>query len=239
MIVWIILFLLVILISFILALRSMRHYRERPVNLGVNFGLYLIQNPVGLTGELINSLALEIGPKGAVLSFERLFKGQRRALLVYGPANLLSTQSTQLGLLELEEYTNKPGPYSLAFEVGERVNSKFNPQGFHLMTEGFELADNEQIWWQVVTKPQTNSSEVVFNSIIRVVIQAGEESRLSQIQARLLLNIAEANLTRLPRTQSSTKTLEYYSDRAVYNQFSKGEYLPLSSDDLFGLIRSL
>lgn len=241
MIIWILLFLFVLLLSFVLALRSMKQYRERPSNLGTGFSLYLIQSPGALNQFLLGELAREVLDKKLLLSFERLYKGSRKALLVYGPTNVLQPKTASLGLLELEEYASKTYAHTISFEVGEKANGKFQPGQFRLQSNEFGLQDHEEIWWQVVAKPQIKGKdELSLNSVIRVVIHANDATRLPQIQLRLISQIHDAGLTRLPQTHSSSKILGFYKERAIFNLFSSGkEYLQLTLDDFFSLIRSL
>lgn len=237
--IWLLLFLAVLITSFLLALRSMRHYREKPSNLKGTFSLYLIQNMEGLTDQLLEELAGKIKEGRLLLSFERLYKGDKKALVVFGPTEVLTSVSSELGLLELEDYTQKSYPHSLAFEVGERASGSVQIENFQLPVEEIGLAEGEQIWWQVIAQPNSkNNQELIFNSLIRVCIHATESQRVEHLKNRLLFYLQDANLTRLPQTHTSQQILKFYRERAIFNLFaSKKEHLELSLNQLRKLLK--
>ncbi|OGE25713.1 hypothetical protein A3C32_01240 [Candidatus Daviesbacteria bacterium RIFCSPHIGHO2_02_FULL_41_14] len=238
MVIWLLLFFIVILISFVLAIRSLRHYRENPARLGVTFSLYLIQNTSALTESLLEELNREVLEKRLVISFERLYKGDKKALIIYGPSLLLTNRVEKLGLLELEDYAIRTHLHTQALEIGVKANADFQATNFHLAVDRIGLQDQEQLWWQVIVQPQIkNKGEIELNSLIRVVIHTQEVSRLAQIQGLLMSGLEESHLTRLPQTHSSKQILKFYKERVAFRPFSTNkESLLLNLNDLFGLI---
>src|SRR3989338_5569825 len=105
MILWLALFILVIAISFILALGSMREYQEIPLKSKEEYGLFLIRNIVNLDAALLESLREHIAKDGLLLSIERLFRGQKAALTIFGPKRILENFKAELSLLELDDYS--------------------------------------------------------------------------------------------------------------------------------------
>lgn len=106
MVLWIVLFILVLAISFILALKSMTDYQEVPK--GDN-GLFLIRQTKQLKDLLDASTNIVL---------ERLFKGKQAALVVFGPRQIVEKYKNHLDLVELEDYTNVDKDQVVAWEIG-------------------------------------------------------------------------------------------------------------------------
>lgn len=194
-------FIVIVSISFILALRSVRHYRERPEFLKAKYALFLIQHP--------NLIDQGIFGEKLMLSFERLQKGNRRALVVFGPQTL-SRFATQLGLVELEDYTHQLRGVHQCFEIGLKPGRDLGSE-LRLDFDQLELAPSEQLWWQVVLQP---GSKVALPAVLRLVFFAQDQQRLAIIQHRLTILLAELNLTILPTTFSYAQIFEFYKNRA-------------------------
>ena len=106
MIIWIILFVVVLGISLFLAYESMANYHENPRHNTITHTLFLIRKPENLTSDLLKKIYQQAQKDRLTVSFERLIKGSREALVVFGPAVLLS-HLTALDLLELEDYSKR------------------------------------------------------------------------------------------------------------------------------------
>src|SRR3990167_440594 len=104
MLIWAILFLVVMGVSFVLAFRSMSDYREVPAP-SVPFSVFLVGNPQALTLGNLQKLGEAFIKGKFIFSFERLFKGPKRALVVFGPVDVLQPFSQSLGLTEIEDYS--------------------------------------------------------------------------------------------------------------------------------------
>ena len=99
MILFIIIFILIIAVSAYLAYLSMRDYYDLPEK-DKNYSLFLIRNPLGLTNETFSKLLKET----EVISFERLFRDSRSAIVLYAPTLLLE-KFPEFKPLEIEDYT--------------------------------------------------------------------------------------------------------------------------------------
>ena len=147
MLLWALLLLLVLAISFVLAKLSMKDYTEIPST--KDFGLFLIKQPNNFNQEFLNLIRNDLQKLNSIISFERLFKGKEVALVVYGSKKMLSKYTNILGLLELEDYS-KLGEKDLGvWEIGFKQLTMDNGQ--LTMGESLpQLLDNEQLWWQVI-----------------------------------------------------------------------------------------
>lgn len=101
MILFIILFILIVAASAYLAYISMRDYYDLPEKIK-NYSLFLIREPSALNVANLDKFLAE--SSAPILSFERLFKGSRSALVIYGPKQVLA-KFPDFKLLELEDYT--------------------------------------------------------------------------------------------------------------------------------------
>ncbi len=154
MIIWFVLFLVVIVISFILAYRSMRDFQHIPSTVE-EYGIFLIKNPEGLTRELIDQLhGITLGKK-QVLGFERLFKGGQSALVAHIPKKL-EGQLKALDLLELEDYTGVGEMEIKAWEVGTKDTFLIPLELGNLFADFPNLEASEQFWWQLTLQPQNS-----------------------------------------------------------------------------------
>src|SRR5579884_1570214 len=104
-IIWLVLGVVLSLIAYTLARRSMKDYRDDPPG-HLNYSLYLIRSPGAFTVDFLQELSAKSKQKDLVVAFERLFKGNSTALVVYAPRDLIE-QFDYLNLLELEDYTQK------------------------------------------------------------------------------------------------------------------------------------
>jgi len=86
MLIWIILFFIVIIISFIMAVKSMSDYQEKPLSLGLNYSLFLITNPLQLTSEILEKIYEEALKSNTPFSLEKLFKG---GCTTYSPERMM------------------------------------------------------------------------------------------------------------------------------------------------------
>ena len=129
---WIIIFLIIILVSAVLAFRSMKDYEEFPESLSLNT-LFYIGKPQNLTSEILTKLHETLSEHKQFFSLERLNKGKERALVIYGPRDLESL-FPELNLVEIEDYlTENALPsvdkkvdvnQSLTFLIEPKLNKK-------------------------------------------------------------------------------------------------------------------
>lgn len=216
MLIWFILFFLVVAIAFVLAYQSMGDYTEHPFSSGKPYSLYLIQNPQALTEELFLKLYEQSLSLGAVLSLERLFKGQKKALVIFGPASLIGPLSNTLGIVELEDYSESNIPENiLAWEVSfKKDHLKEQVLNQSLLAELPELRPTEQFWWQLVLKPQKNLAGS-FQAALRAVFLTEDKKRVKELESTLFKIGSDSGLTMVPQVYSSSQMLSFYRQRTL------------------------
>lgn len=225
MILWIGLFVLVLAISFVLALKSMKDYQEIPIFSREDFSLFLIRNYQGLNEQMLSMLYEDLIQSGLNISFERLFKGKESAIVIFGSSQILRKYKDTLNLLELEDYTNIELGNISSWEMG------FKEGGEALFTKIPELKDSEQIWWQLllwVNKDKVNS----FQSHIRVAVISNDKYRRKEL-AQGLQKISPEYLYKLPKAFSDTQIIDFYKKRSFP---SRSKNKSLTSSQILKLI---
>lgn len=214
MILWVILFVLVAAISFILAANSMRDFIDIPPK-DEEHGLFLIRNSQGLSEELFNSIQKDLLHSKLSFSFERLFKGGKNALVVFGPKRLLANYMELLNLLELEDYTNVKVEYIFAWEAGIKKNGQWTiDNGQKIFGNLPELSETEQFWWQVVLSAPIKSGSASFKPQITAIVVAHDAQRRHSL-AQALPTLAPDKITKLPKAFSNEQLLDFYKTRSL------------------------
>ena len=217
MILWLVLFALVIVISFILAFQSMRDYQESPKHSKVEYGLYLIRNTSGLTTYILGLIHDQIVKKGLLFSLERLFKGSKSALVIYGPKNILTDFSEKLNLLELEDYTSIDKEQMMAWEVGVRKPKLAEKEILNIdnFFKNFPLlSDTEQFWWQLVLQAKPKKEGGLFTGQIRAVVYCEDFDRRKKL-SDVLQNLPPKHFMKVPKPFTSGQILEFYQTRIL------------------------
>lgn len=213
----------------------MKDFQETSGNLMDEHGLFLIQVPKSLTLEVLNRL--HDVAFGEIISLERLFKGDRTALVIFGPKKLLSEFSDTLKLLEIEDYTNVPAESATVWEVGLR-----NKDDLNLWKKIPSLGAQDQLWWQVVmTSKETGLKPLWgwFNRLTTYNLASSRISSLDQVnspkiftcQMRTVMisenhgqrqkltqeieNLTKDSVIKIPRPFKTAQFLEFYSQRAL------------------------
>ncbi len=215
MILWLLLFLIVIGLSFFLAFRSMKDYQEIPQADSVDYGLFLVRQIKNFDAKLLDSIRQEVSAQGRVVSLERLFKGSQTALTIFGPKNILDKFQSGLDLLELEDYTTEFSDSRVnVWEVGVKESSKLNlPQ----------LEAEEQFFWQVILgKNQVQ---------IRAAVSSKDPVRKKMLASAQNLNAG--GLYKIPKPFSTEQMIEFYRTRSL-SKATKGPIL-----DTEGIMRLL
>lgn len=220
MILWIALFVLVILISLILALWSMKDVHDIPED---DYSLFLIKKPSQLTAQFLDSLNLNLN--GGILSFERLVKGSESVLVIYGPRKLLLQNKDLLDLLELEDYVNIESNQVSSFEVS--VKSK-EPGDMKIFKNIPQISESEQLWCQTLLSSKGGN----YLCQIRIVVVSKSEERRKILTASLQKLMPE-KLIKLPKAFSNTQLLNFYGKRA----FKKEPGFPLNSSEVIDLLK--
>lgn len=223
MILWIILFFIVVAISFVLALQSMKDYQGPPQYPQENYGLFLVRQLSNFDKNFLDSLKEFALKKGSIVSLERLFKGKQAALTIYGPKIILSQFTDQLNLLELEDYTlGLDGKDVLIWEMGVK-NNKQNPESFNNLFNNLpELTQQDQFYWQVVLGAKSGK-EGYFQTQIRAVVYCQDPIRQKQLTG-MFQNFKMGELVKIPRPFASGQMMSFYHLRSL-SQDSKGPFV--------------
>ncbi len=226
MILWIVLFVLVLAISFVLAAKSMRDFTEIPTK-DEEYSLFLIRKTDNLNVQLLNSIHEELKKSGLIISFERLFKGKKAALVVFGPKRLLTKYTDLLDLLELEDYTNVDVDIISAWEAGIKNSSKTDQTNKPKIFDNLpQLSEADEFWWQLTL---SNAFQVQ----ITAVVVSTDQSRRNSL-TKTLQTLAPERIIKLPKAFSSAQILDFYKSRSL----RKDTQNPiLSSEDILQLVR--
>lgn len=234
MILWIALFLLIIAISFVLAFLSMRDYQEIPEQSSVEYGLFLIRQPQGFGVNFIDSIGRLLLEEGLLCSIERLFKGSRAALTIFGPKKILESFIGNLNLLELEDYTqNLSSEHLSIWEMGLTSfrQTEDNPDGF--LNYVSKLESEDQFFWQIVLEAKKQGENIAFKTQIRAAIYAKDPLR-KQILVPLFQSFKVGQLAKIPKPYSSEQMMEFYRLRTL-DKISSGPVL--SSEGVVRLLK--
>lgn len=226
MILWIILFLLIVGISFLLALRSMRDYQEIPQTKTTEYGLFLIRQIENFDENILNSLREHIHAENLILSIERLFKGKQTALAVFGPKKVLGNFADRLNLLELEDYADLNHEDTFTWEIGMKNSKNISLENLNNNFKNMpELAGEDQFFWQVVIgKNQTQIRAAFFN----------KDPQRREVLIPLLQDLGAGKLVKIPRPFSKEQMMGFYQLRSV----SKDSGMPvLTSSEITQLIK--
>lgn len=228
MIFWLVLFIIIVSVSFVLAYLSMRDYQEIP-KLSTENGLYLIQAPNALTAKLLENIYSQVEENGYVVSLERLFKGQKSALVIFGPKAVLEKFTGLLKLLELEDYARVDLSKVLIWEVARKEVIPFEVD--NLFGNIPDFSSSEQFWWQVILFskksgsildrltylliPGSKKSEPKkFQIQIRAAVVSDSDQRRNDLAATLQ-KMAEGRLVKIPRPYSNEQLIESFKLRLV------------------------
>ena len=176
----------------------MKDYQEIP-KLEKEYSIFLIRRPEFFTLQTLETISDLC--KGKILSFERLFKGSSKALVIFGPKKILSGRFSEiLELLELEDYTNPPGE-AVAWEVERRDLEFGNNNIFNSIPY---LEEDEQFFWQLTVNGNQGQIRAVFIS---------QNSERKKTLVSQLENLGEDYLQKVPRPLTGLQILENYRQR--------------------------
>lgn len=114
--IFILLFLLIVGVSIYLAFLSMKDFYELPPK-DTSYGLFLIKNPPALETGILDQIG-SLLTDSLIVSFEKLYKGSKLALVIFGPKKILVLLK-DLDLVELEDYTKVSQKKISAWELKE------------------------------------------------------------------------------------------------------------------------
>ena len=127
----------------------MRDFKKIP---GEDFGLFLIRKTKALDSIFLDSLHSDILRLDLNISFERLIKGDKSALVTYLPKALAQKYKDSLDLLELEDYVGVNINHVLAWEASLNKGSEKYFKNFP------PIGKDEQFWWQFVLLAESERS---------------------------------------------------------------------------------
>lgn len=207
MILWLVLFLLIVGISFVLALQSMKDYQEIPENEKFEYGLFLIRKPENFNAKLLDSIRELLRPASLIISFERLFKGSKSALTIFGPKKILDKFASELGLLELEDYTSnlKKGDISI-WEVGVKSPKKTELESNNIFENLPKFEAEDQFFWQVVLG--------LAQTQIRAAVYSKDPERV-KVLAHQFQNLKIDKLIKIPRPFTMEQMMDFFKLRAL------------------------
>lgn len=216
MIPWIILFLLVVGVSLLLAIRSMRDFQEILQTEEVDYGLFLIRQIENFDENILNSLREHINAENLIISLERLFKGKQTALAVFGPKKVLGQFADKLNLLELEDYAvDLDHEDTAVWEMGMKDSKNIGPASLSNIFKNMpELAGDDKFFWQVVLgKNQTQIRAAFLN----------KDPQRSKLLIPLLQDLGSGELVKIPRPFSREQMMGFY----LLRSFSKDSMGPV------------
>lgn len=226
MILWVVLFLLIVAISFVLALQSMRDYQEVPQKPQEN-GLFLIRQVGNFSIDILGPLLKSAASQGLIISIERLFKGSKTTLVIFGPKTLLNQFGSGLDLLELEDYTASFNNQDVsAWELGVKNDQGFDSSNLaNIFSNLPSFTDEDQFFWQVVIGKDQTQIRAAFYS---------KDLQKRQNLTPLFQDLKWGGLIKIPRPFSTEQMINFYKSRSL----SKDSKAPvLSPDEVIRLVK--
>lgn len=234
-VIWIALFFIIILISCVLAFRSMRDYEEFPESSGLN-SVFFIGNTANFTVETLNKLHKFLLNDKQFFSLERLYRGKERALVIFGPGDL-KVHLPELNLVELEDYIDGEG-VSVNQSLTWLIEAKNNPKKIlHIGGElkNLEIGPEQKFFIQIVCMPLANHSESTFQATLRVMAVEGDPS--TRIQLAKKVDQAFSLATGLNRHEDDLpemKKFESFKQRSLIPK--EVTFFPISAQEIFNIL---
>lgn len=247
--IWVVLFILIVIISFYLAWRSMRGYQEAPDELSdanTSFAPFYVSDSKTFNLNSLAKLHAFSESSGYILSLERLFKGKDSALIIYGPETMPET-FPELKLVELEDYLQNPTDsktsvfnekkVSLNQSYSWTIEPKNNPKKSLIIKPGFlkslELENEQRFFWQSVIAPIKGTN--IFQTTIRAMVV--DNNPVKKIELAKKMDLEIENYTGLAKKNSPS------SNAQVFDSFVKRAITPkevasfmVSAEETFKLL---
>ncbi len=178
--IWVIFFFIIILISSVLAYRSMRDYEEFPDSVSLN-ALFYIGNPSNINEETLKRIHSRFTQEKHFFSLERLVKGDEKAVVLFGERQMRE-QFPELSLVEIEDYVGEVNLLAgdgndKTVDVNQAISWLIEPKSDpkKLLTIGDEFRDlkvgkDQKVFVQVILMPSERAGETVFQATIRVMV---------------------------------------------------------------------
>lgn len=231
--IWIPIILAVGMVSFFLALRSMRDYEELPKG-NINYSLYLVGQPQNFnpsTLEKIYQLSSNIKTQ---VSFEKLIRGEEKVLTLFLPEEIVSDLE-ELGLLPIEDYISpmsEHGKFSL--EQSYIWNMESTKKNFEIkegLWDSINLTGTQFFAFQVVAYPEKNNFQVTLRGLVSYPESAKRVELVKTIQAAF--------------SKNSSLKASFKNTSLLFGNFFRRTFVPkevlkmhFSSDQLYNLLRA-
>ena len=229
-----------------MAVKSMSDYQEKPLSLGLNYSLFLMTNPVQLTSEILEKIYEEALKSNTPFSLEKLFKGEKTALVIFAPKELITKFTPALNLLELEDYSVKEISNFKIWEIGAKnIYPRFSEKDFLIKLPRLKMS--EEFWWQIILRPkietkQCREKNAFFQTLIRAVLLSSDKSTEQEITEILFSKDKEMGMTILPQGYSDGELLKFYQQRLLPLDYVKelgDKALPFLSKEQIIVLLSL
>ncbi len=223
----------------------MKDFKEIPITPSVEYGLFLVKNTAMLTKEYLDKIHQFSLENKAIISFERLIKGEESVLVIMGPKNMV-TGFAELGLIELEDFLlpvsqpqnfDDPNKVSVNQSLGFVISAKDDPKKHLMISPGFlkqlNLEPNQKFFFQIVLSALKENSQ--FQLTIRALVNDADASKRAELAKKLGSHIAESTGLKIEeREETTTKIFMDFQKRAlVPSEVSK---FNLTADEVLGLL---
>lgn len=210
--IWILLFIIVVGLSFLLAMRSMKDYQEIPASV-LSYGLFLIRKPNNLNSDTIQNIGKAL-LKREFFSLEKLYKGNSSVMAIFAPKNF-QQQFPELDLLEIEDYLEDPSiqdSQELGIDKKALLNDSFSwvikPNKDVNIKPDFlkkiALGHNQKFFWQIVSRPENGVGD--FQITARAMVIEKDSIARVEMAKKIDNELASCNLNK-EENESSAKFL--------------------------------
>lgn len=204
---------LIIVIALFLAYRSMRDYRQLP-QAGVEHGLYLVQNPGAVNPSLFRKIGQLMTSPEVLMSLEVVVKGSDKALVIYGPKQLVA-QLPEANLLEIEDYQAGLAPEKteiLELNVRQKAGDYINTAN---LFADLGLSEDERFGWQMVIQP-TDPPQPIWQATVRIFIWSATAQRQAEIRQQITARLTEQTKFEIQSSKLSlSQLLKVYAKRSL------------------------
>ena len=212
---WLTILSIVLVLSFLLAMRSLKNSQTKIKPSSTPQSLFLIRNPDQITTELLEKLH----QTQTSLSFEKLFKGSEQALVLFGPKGL-EQRLPELGLLELEDYLI-PKEQTFSNKDQTKVNAD-QAFGWQIALQpGMDKPDlsqlnlgvDEQLFYQIILEPVIQKDEKLLKVTARAMVATKNKLDKVKLGKRIFNKINQSLEIESNDLQSSPQFFEKYQFR--------------------------
>lgn len=193
----------------------MRDYQEIPQKTKVEYGLFLIRQIENFNADVLRSIRDLMHSEDLIISVERLFKGKKAALTIFGPQKILAQFMDRLNLLELEDYAERLGSENVfTWEIGVKDSRSLNLEELNIFKNLPEFHEEDQFFWQVILAPKGKHEDLFFQTQIRAAFLTKDTQR-KKIFTPLLQNLNAGGLMKVPKPFSTEQMISFYRLRSL------------------------